>query len=182
MNEVISPFPQSAEELKTFLGMHIDSFTRHAWYILENQEDAEDVVQETVIRAFRMKKQLFGVKNPAAYLFRMVNNASIDHLRRRSTREKAAISLHQVSNDDYSEPREESLIREEKRQQLRSLLNHLPEEQAEVIRYRFADELTFQEIADILEINLATVKSRFSYGMTKLRSKVNEQKEVYHDM
>jgi RNA polymerase sigma-70 factor (ECF subfamily) len=49
------------------------------------------------------------------------------------------------------------------------LLETIPDEQAEVIRLRFYGEKSFKEIADIIGVNLSTVKSRFMYGLEKIR-------------
>ena len=182
MNESVSCFPQSPEELKAFLAKHIGRLTQHAYYVLGSSADAEDVVQEVVIKAYRMRENLKFVSNPAAYMFRMVSHGSLDQLRRRNSRENAAVRMHQLNGGNYAEPREDGLIREEEHQQVRLLLNLLPIEQAEVIRFRFADNLTFSEIASIVEAPLTTVKSRFAYGMIKLRSMMKEQKEVFHEM
>jgi len=182
MTEPVFCFPQSPEELRLFLKINIGRLTLHAGYLLGNREDAEDVVQEVIIRAYRIREDLKMVSNPAAYLFRMVSNAALDQLRRRNTREKATIRMKHLSSMKFSEPREDGLIREEERQRVRFLLNKLPKEQAEVIGFRFAADLTFQEIAGIVEAPVTTVKSRFSYGLIKLRSMMKEQKEVTYEM
>jgi RNA polymerase sigma-70 factor (ECF subfamily) len=82
----------------------------------------------------------------------------------------------------FSESKEDNMIRDEIHQQVRFLLNRIPEEQAMVIRLRFSDDLTFPEIAEILGIPVTTVKSRFSYGIIKLRSMMKERREADHEM
>jgi len=182
MTHTLSTFPQSAEEFRPFLETHIQRLTRHAGYVLGNREDAEDVVQDVIIRAYGMRSELKTVGNPAAYLFRMVSNAAFDQLRRRNTRENAAARIFQFSNHDLSEPREVEMIREEELKRAKAMLDQLPAEQAEVIRFRFAEDLTFNEIAGIVKAPLTTVKSRFAYGMIKLRSMMKEIKEVTYEM
>lgn len=174
MNEPASRFPQSSEELRSFLAMHIDRLTQHAWNVLGNRDDADDVVQEAVIRAYRMRETLVTVTNPTAYMFRMVSNGAIDLLRRKNSRENTTVGMQQLSGINFSESREDGLIREEEQQRVRNLLNRLPDEQAAVIRLRFTGELTFPEIAAIVEAPVTTVKSRFSYGMMKLRSMMQD--------
>jgi len=182
MNEPASRFPQSPDELRSFLGIHLNRLTNHACHVLGNRDDADDVVQEAVIRAYRMRETLVTVLNPAAYLFRMVNNGALDLLRRKNSRENNLAGMQHSHGMPYTEPRENDIIREEQQLRARLLLDQLPEEQAEVIRCRFTDELTFQEIAAIVDVPVSTVKSRFSYGMIKLRSMMKEQKEVIHEM
>ncbi len=182
MNEPASRFPQSSEELKSFLAANIQRLTQHAWNVLGNRADADDVVQDAVIRAYRMRESLVNVSNPAAYLFRMVSNGAFDLRRRNISRENRQAGIRQSAGITVSESCEEGLIREEEQQRVHRLLDQLPGEQAEVIRFRFADELTFAEIAEIVGAPVTTVKSRFSYGMMKLRSMMHEKKEVTHEM
>jgi RNA polymerase sigma-70 factor (ECF subfamily) len=162
--------------------MHLEPLKRHAQSILGDEEDAADLVQDTVIRAYGLRESLQEVKNPVAYLFRMVGNAAVDMRRRRNVRENAFASLNHATETTVFLPREVHLIREEERQWVRRLLDLLPEEQAEVIRLRFSSELGFAEIAEITEVPVATVKSRFSYGMSKLRTMACKQKEVKHEL
>ncbi|MCX6303636.1 MAG: RNA polymerase sigma factor [Bacteroidetes bacterium] len=175
-------FPQSSDQLTSFLEINLSRFTRHASYVLGDPDDAEDVVQETIIRAYGMRESLKTITNPAAYMFRMVSNAALDMRRRKNARENAMTGMLQASIAGFSLSREEDLIREEERFWVRSLLDRLPDEQAAVIRFRFADELSFAEIAEIIEVPVATVKSRFSYGMVKLKSMVDKHKEVTNAM
>ena len=65
------------------------------------------------------------------------------------------------------EPEAEDFEQEYRR--INSLLAAIPDEQAEVIRLRYYGDKSFQEIADILSIPLTTAKSRFTYGMEKIR-------------
>lgn len=54
-----------------------------------------------------------------------------------------------------------------------ALLDDIPFEQAEVIRMNTIDNLSFVEIAEILDLSVSTVKSRFMYGVNKVRAKLN---------
>jgi RNA polymerase sigma-70 factor (ECF subfamily) len=164
------------------MNAHLDRLTRHACHVLGDRDDAEDVVQEMVIKAFRMRESLKNIHNPGAYMFRMVSNAALDLRRRKNIREKALTAMHRFTGTEITLPGEDFLIREEERLWIRSLLDLLPEDQATVIRFRFSDELSFSEIAEIIEAPVATVKSRFSYGMVKLRSMVNKKKEVTNEV
>ncbi|MEI7663797.1 MAG: RNA polymerase sigma factor [Bacteroidota bacterium] len=182
MKEPVSRFPQSSEELSSFLDAHIGRLTRLAHNVLGNRADADDAVQEAVIRAYHMRKRLVSVTNPIGYMFRMVNNGCIDMLRRRNAYENRVAGMQHVIGTGSAEPREDGLIREEEQQRLRLLLDLLPPEQAEVIRFRFAGDLTFGEIAGIVGAPVTTVKSRFGYGMMKLRSMMKKSKEVSHEL
>ncbi len=176
MTAPFARFPQNSQQFRSFLDENLDRLSDHAWAILGSRADADDVVQEAIIRAYRMKEKLTGVTNPGAYLFTMVSNGCIDMLRRRNSRENVITTNHHFTLNPVSEPREQEMIRDEEAQQVRFLLDRLPGEQAEVIRFRFNHDLTFRDIAAIMELPVTTVKSRFSYGMVKLRSMMKEKK------
>jgi RNA polymerase sigma-70 factor (ECF subfamily) len=69
------------------------------------------------------------------------------------------------------------MIAGEEFRRINSLLSSIPEEQAEVIRLRVIDEMSFVEIAEIMKAPVTTIKSRFTYGIIKLKTNVNYQKE-----
>ena len=68
--------------------------------------------------------------------------------------------------------------REEEFKRISRLLDTLPEEQAEVIKLRIYGNNSFAEIAEILSVPLPTVKSRFLYGLTKLRRAMKDEKRT----
>lgn len=68
--------------------------------------------------------------------------------------------------------------REEEFKRISRLLDTLPEEQAEVIKLRIYGNNSFAEIAEILSVPLPTVKSRFLYGLTKLRRAMKDEKKT----
>ncbi len=157
-----------------------DKLVHHAYFRLGNRKDAEDVVQDAFVKIFNELKQGKTIINPPAYAFRLVTNACIDRLR--SAGKFAQVGWDDVSDADVDacENREDELIRMEEFRRIRRLLDSIPDEQAEIVRLRFVDSLPFQDIADILELPLTTVKSRFTYGLQKIKTQFFNQKEVSH--
>lgn len=124
-----------------------------------SRSDAEDVVQEAFLR---FATATTPVRNAKAYLFRMVSNGCNDLLRRRRPTEPLPPTLE----DD---PSEEHMLEAEARR-LGTLLDRLPTEQAEVIRLHTFASMRFTEIAETLELPASTVKSRFHYGIERLKT------------
>ncbi len=182
MDSSIQHFPQSNEEFGCFVDQHLDRFVRHAVSCLGNIHDAEDIVQEVILKAFRNRLELSAVSKPQNYIHRMISNSCLDHLRRNGCREAYIRRSLNDKEEEHAEPYEALLIRREENLEVQMMLDRLPPEQAEVIRLRFAAELSFGDIAEIMSAPLTTVKSRFSYGMNKLRSGFLSKKEVYDEL
>jgi RNA polymerase sigma-70 factor, ECF subfamily len=175
--------PESKEiisQLELLIDDLQDKLVHHAFFRLGNKADAEDVVQDAFVKIYNELKLGKAILNPAAFLFRMVTNACIDRIRNAGRFNRVDYELVSDIENQASESRETELIRQEEFRRINALLDLIPDEQAEIVRFRFVDGLHFQEIADILNLPLTTVKSRFAYGMQKIKTQFFNQKEVCH--
>ena len=140
---------------------------RLAFSYVQNQEDALDAVQSAVCKAL----EHFGkLKNRAAiktWFFRIVVNESLSILRERGrtvlTGEEA--QKEESYEEKGFEPPEEDLYLH---------INRLEEDVQAIIKLRFYEELSLQEISQIMEMNLNTVKSKLYRGLKTLRIAVQE--------
>lgn len=134
-----------------------------------DENDTRDVLQEVFLRIAREPGLLLDVRNERAFLIRLARNLAIDVVRRRGARERREnftaeqLSIFAPSND----PDEEIF-----RAGLSSALSTLPEEQRSVVYLKHWEEMTFEEIADALEISANTVASRYRYALDKLRERL----------
>jgi RNA polymerase sigma-70 factor (ECF subfamily) len=172
--------PEIISQLELLIDNQQDKLVHHAYFRLGNKADAEDVVQDAFVKIFNELKQGKAILNPAAYSFRLVKNACIDRLRNGSRFTRVPLESVPGNNAQAYESREEELIRQEEYRRINALLDSIPVEQSEIVRFRFIDGLHFQQIADILDLPLTTVKSRFSYGIEKIKTQFFNQKEVCH--
>ena len=137
---------------------------QYACYRLGSQADAEDAVQDT-LASFHQRKQEedFTINNLTAYLFRSLSNRCVSYQRENN-------HLHLIPLDCQTDPVDiESENFEQEYQRISQLLAEIPDEQAEVIRLRYYGDKTFKEIAQILDEPITTVKSRFVYGLEKIK-------------
>ncbi|MBO7468040.1 MAG: RNA polymerase sigma factor [Bacteroidaceae bacterium] len=140
----------------------------YACYRLGNMEDAEDAVQDVCFRLhLRLKENDPEVINPKAYLYRSLANLCI----RRKQEKTNFVPYPPDKLPELIETEAEDFEHEYQRIDL--LLAEIPEEQADVIRLRFYGNKSFKEIADILGLPLTTVKSRFLYGLEKMKRKLH---------
>lgn len=175
---------QSAEAkrfLKELMDNNLGRLLNHAFYRLGNIHDAEDIVQETLLKIFVELQSRKKIEQPLAYTFRMLTNACIDRLRQGK---KPIISIDSVTTKEIPlyDTREDELIRHEEYLRINHLLSIIPEDQSEVIRFRLVDGMHFAEIAEILEIPETTAKSRFAYGIKKIKEGYFNQKPQNHEL
>jgi RNA polymerase sigma-70 factor (ECF subfamily) len=132
-----------------------------------DEADTRDVLQDVFAKLARRPELLSGARDERAFLLRLANNAAIDLMRRRGTRDRhheqfgvEAISMFAATSD----PDEAAF-----RQELAAALGELPSEQRAVVHLKLWEGLTFEQIAATLEIPLNTAASRYRYGLDKLR-------------
>ena len=147
----------------------LQSFYRYACYRLGEREAAKDIIQELYLKLHQLRAS--EIKNIRCYLYRALANCCTQHARDKKRLEFVDLSsLSELRADDIlpeSFEQEQALISR--------LLAALPDEQSEVIRLHLHGECTFTEIAEILEAPLATVKSRYRYGIEHLRRELQKQ-------
>jgi len=153
-----------AKETERLIAAERHGLLQYACYRLGNLADAEDVVQDVFIRLHqRLSEGYVEVRNLSAYLYRTLANLCVSRLR--EAERTPFVSLD--SQPDIVAPEAEDFEQEYRR--INRLLAEIPDEQAEVIRLRYYGDKSFQEIADILGLPLTTAKSRFAYGMEKIK-------------
>jgi RNA polymerase sigma-70 factor, ECF subfamily len=141
---------------------------RFAVAIVRNQHDAEDCVQSALLRVARNPRLLAAAACPWSYLLRMVRNEAILIGRRRRIRNVLSNLTDLVTVRQVDEAEQEETIRDVWR-----ALRSLPTEQAEVVVLKIWEELTFAQIAQILELSPNTVASRYQYGLGKLSKRLS---------
>jgi RNA polymerase sigma-70 factor (ECF subfamily) len=137
---------------------------RYASALTRHQQDAEDALQSAMVLLAQVPQRLADAWHPWAYLLRVVRNEALRVSRRRR---QAGIL---VATPEALAPQElgSSLESNELQAVVREALEKLPPEQAEVLVLKVWEQMTFEEIADVLEQSPNTVASRYRYAIRKL--------------
>jgi len=146
--------------------------------MLGRDEDARDVCQETFISAYRNLRKFRGDSKFSSWLYRIALNACNSRLRR--SENGLSQPLEPATTDgatiEYSDPTAEDVAERMQRDQradlVRRALHSLPAEMRQVILMKEYEELTFNEIAEILQIPVSTVKSRLYTGLQQMRARL----------
>jgi RNA polymerase sigma-70 factor (ECF subfamily) len=156
---------QQEEVFRAFVAANRLLWMRLAVRILENREEAEDVVQETLATLWEKRNSL-EIKNPGAYAARSI---WLNALKRR-TRRKVHLPLDEMAELETPERAhagDEMALNH--LDQLEGAIKGLPEEQRQVLRMRYHMDLSFKEIGEALQISLNTAASRTRYALKTLR-------------
>jgi RNA polymerase sigma-70 factor (ECF subfamily) len=154
--------------------MHYQGVINVVYRMTGEMQLAEDVAQEAFIRAWTKLHTYRPISSFRSWVYRIANNAALDILRRRK---------EQVDIDDLPIPTsgtgvEQSVIHQQQAEVVRKAVLALPDASRSVLILREYEGLSYQEIADSLEIPLGTVMSRLAYARGKLKQELSRQLEV----
>ena len=165
--------PQHARHVSTAGIEHIDGLYGYALVLTQNRTDAEDLVQETYVRAIRAMGRLRDDSNVKGWLFTILRNIWLNELRqRRKAPESVDVETDErTSNlaDESAESPHDVYVAKLERRHVRTAIQRLPEEAREVILLREWEGLSYQEIATVLDCPVGTVMSRLARARSKLR-------------
>jgi RNA polymerase sigma-70 factor (ECF subfamily) len=135
-----------------------------------NEDDTHDLLQEIFTRLARHTGLLHSARDERSFLLRLAHNAAIDLMRRRGTREKYHEQLAEAQPSVFAPAvnPDESAFRDS----LSRALAELPPDQRAVVHLKLWENLTFERIAETLEIPQNTAASRYRYGLDKLRERL----------
>ena len=145
-------------------------------HMVTNREEAEDLAQEAFLKAWRSLSSFQEESSFATWMHRLTTNVCLDHLRKQARRQNisTAVSLDDEESNwtepaDHSQDPQQKLEQQEQRQLLTKALQELPEHYRRLIVMREVSGLSYQEIADALNMDLGTVKSGISRARERLR-------------
>ena len=135
-----------------------------------SEPDTRDLLQDIFVKLARQPGLLQSARDERAFLIRLAHNAAIDLMRRRGTRERNYSQL--ATEGEFIFGNTDNSDEEEFRKALSEALADLPMEQRSVVHLKLWEGLTFEAIAEALEIPPNTAASRFRYGIDKLRARL----------
>ena len=147
---------------------HLNSSYNLARWLTRNEHDAEDVVQEAYLRAYRFFDGFQG-GDGRAWLLTVVRNTYLSWLRR-TKGDKFMTSFDEQAHPSGREEAnpESMLVRDSKLDSLRECVEALPLEYREVVVMRELEEMSYREISDVAGVPIGTVMSRLSRGRKRL--------------
>lgn len=159
-----------------------------AFRLTGDQQDAYDLAQEAFLKVYRYLAQFRGQSTFSTWLYRIVTNTFYDEVRRRKRRPNVVVSLDSsIETEDGEMTRElpsaeagpeELSLQRETRQAVLAALAKLPPDYRMVLVLRDLQDKSYDEIAEILGLNLGTVKSRISRARLALRKLLQQEEQT----
>lgn len=168
------------EAFDVLLERYKDRLYSYIYYIIKNADMADDLFQETFVKAIVTLKQGRYVENGKFYpwLTRIAHNLLIDQFR--TERNENTISSDEVEGEIFGscEPSynstESLMVYEQSLKDVKKLMDNLPENQREVVFMRYYQNLSFKEISDITGVSLNTALGRMRYAILNMRKMAQE--------
>jgi RNA polymerase sigma factor (sigma-70 family) len=160
----------------------IDALYTFAYHLTYNEEDANDLVQETYLKAYRFVASYNEGTNAKAWLFRILKNAFINQYRKKSKQPtqvdyEEIINYHDEEDTSYSSflDLREEMFQDMMGDEVTTAINALPVDFRVVILLCDIEGFTYEEIAKIIDIPIGTVRSR----LHRARNMLKEQLRTY---
>jgi len=162
----------------------------------QNRENAQDITQECFLRAYKMLRSYRTDSAFSTWIYRICQNLVFDFYRKNKKIKTVSLSVPDSDDggdenfknfretdiaDTSGEPSEQ-IIREEKIKKIRQIINSLPEDLRDIIILRDIKNLSYTEIADMLDVEIGTVKSRLNRAREKFKNyiiKNNKDGELF---
>lgn len=156
----------NADEFKSRILSLKNRLYRLALRILEHDEDARDIVQDTMLRLWKDRERLDTLDRPEAFAFVVTRNLSLDRLRSKSFRHDPLDNDRhwrpEASPDEMTEWKDSAGL-------VRRVIAGLPELQRTIIHLRDIEGLEFEEIAEVTEMNVNAIRVNLSRARKKVR-------------
>ncbi len=155
-----------------------DRLYRLAYRLVNDRAEAEDVVQEVMIKVWKQGQDLKLIRNLEAWCLKLTRNQALDKLKGGYRKRKTAL-------DNLQEPRTAANVQPDQQaewqdayQHVREIMNSLPPDYQSVVQLRDIEGLSYQEIAEALDMTLAQVKTNLFRARKRLREAM-EKRSAY---
>ena len=160
---------------------HLDALYNFGLRLTADPNDAEDLVQDTIVKAFRFFSSYEKGTNAKAWLFRILKNSYINNYRRKSKKPQEVdydevASFYESIRAERTESSdlEDKMFRELIDDDLSNALDSIPEDFRTVVLLCDVEDFTYEEIANMLDVPIGTIRSRLHRGRNLLKAQLME--------
>ena len=150
---------------------------RLALRITLNRAEAEDVVQETMIKVWNRRDRWDEIENIEAFCLTICRNISLDKMKKAENQNQSLMEEHDAPDVSYSSNPEEQAMQRDRVQLLRHLIDQLPEKQRCCMQLRDFEGKSYKEIAQVLGISEEQVKINIFRARQTIKQKFIETED-----
>jgi len=181
MAELTKEEVQKQEDFEEEIIPHLDAMYNFALRLTSDPSDAEDLVQDTIVKAYRFFSSYEKGTNAKAWLFRILKNSYINNYRKKS-KQPNQVDYDEVSTfyetiraerTDTSDL-EDKMFRDLIDDDISNALEELPEDFRTVVLLCDVEGFTYEEIANMLDVPIGTIRSRLHRGRNLLKAQLME--------
>ncbi len=159
-----------ARDFKTEVLPLSNKLLRFAFQILQNDEEAKDVLQDIFLKLWQKRDELEKVENIEAFAMRMIRNRCLDAIRARRTVsmelvKKIRLREEESTDTDHTEIADSASL-------VKQIIAELPDLQRTIIHLRDIEQLEFEEIADATQTNVNAIRVNLSRARKKVRDEI----------
>lgn len=173
---VAPPSPTERLLVETFEQIR-DELVSTIAYVLGHRDDALDVAQEAFVKCWRARETIPDVQNLRAWIFRVGLNAARDHQRSGWMKRAKPLIAEEVLLPARDATAAERIVENENVSRLRAAILDLRDEEREIFLLRQNGDLTYEQIAEMRNIPVGTVKTQMRTALIKLRKVLNPDGE-----
>ncbi|KEQ22151.1 RNA polymerase sigma factor SigW [Paenibacillus tyrfis] len=161
--------------------LYKDKIYHLAYRMLHNRHEAEEIVQETFLRVYTNLERYDEQQKFSTWIYRIGTNLCIDRLRKRKINYSLDAEMSDGEGSDWysalpsrEETPDNQVVLSETQEQIRDSIKTLPEKYRAVVILRYLQDLSLQEISDVLAMPVTTIKTRLHRGREFLRKKLEQ--------
>jgi RNA polymerase sigma-70 factor (ECF subfamily) len=159
-----------AKDFKTDVLPMSNKLLRFALQILQDDEEAKDVLQDTFLKLWQKRDDLGKVENLEAFAIRMIRNRCLDVIRARRTVSMEVVKKNKLADEVSSDS--ELLENADSVGLIKRIISGLPELQRTVIQLRDIEQFEYEEIAEATELNVNAIRVNLSRARKKVRDEI----------
>jgi RNA polymerase sigma-70 factor (family 1) len=163
-----------SSEFKLLVLPHSSRLYRMAFRLMNNREEAEDIVQEVYVKLWGMRNELSNYNSLEALAVRITRNLCLDNLRRRKVNQNA-MKAEQMKEGMYSVSPSEQLEKKEEAEMIHTLIAALPEPQRSLVHLRHLEGKEYEEISEMVNMNVNAIRVSISRARKQMREMLEKQ-------
>jgi RNA polymerase sigma-70 factor (ECF subfamily) len=159
-----------ARDFKTEVLPISNKLLRFAFQILQNEEEAKDVLQDVFLKLWQKRDELDKIDNLEAFAYRMMRNRCLDQIRSRRTVSIDSLTKAKLPKEESSEV--DLLDVANSVDLVKRIISELPDLQRTIIHLRDIEQLEYEEIAETTQLNVNAIRVNLSRARKKVRDEI----------